>query len=240
MIINPHNVKNNQVGRTMTAWLRAKRWGIACVTGGVLAVFGMNATLAEGDPAAGQAKGAACFGCHGADGNSPVADFPRLASQYSAYIVKQVRDFQTGHRANNAIMTGMAATVASVEDARDIATFFAQQELSPDPITPRPGNDVLRRGERLFNEGNPDNGVYGCVNCHGQNGWGRSPDISQFPVLAAQHRDYLIKQLKEFREGVRANDPAGMMGDIASRLTDEEIEAVSEFLANVDPDTAPN
>jgi cytochrome c553 len=219
----------------MRAWLRAKSWAVSIVSGGVLTLFAAGAVIAEGDPAAGQAKAAVCFGCHGGDGNSPIADFPRLANQYGAYIVKQVRDFQTGHRNNNPIMTGMAATVASVQDAKDIGAFFQSQNLSPDPITPPPSRDVLLRGERLYKEGNPASGVYGCINCHGENGMGRSPTIAQFPVVGAQHRDYLIKQLNEFASGARNNDPAGMMADIARKLTEDEIKAVAEYLANIKP-----
>ena len=67
-----------------------------------------------GDPQQGAAKSALCQGCHGGDGNSADATFPRLANQYAGYIVKQVTNFQSGERANEDIMTSMAATVTSV------------------------------------------------------------------------------------------------------------------------------
>ena len=60
---------------------------------------------------------------------------------------------------------------------------------------------------------------------------GKSEKITQFPRLSSQHRDYIIKELKDFRDGKRANDPAGMMGDIAKKLSDKEIQAVAEYLA---------
>jgi cytochrome c553 len=195
-----------------------------CVVGQAMAAF------EGGDPKAGSEKSALCQGCHGPDGNSPAGDFPRLAGQYSGYIVKQVKDFQAGHRANNEIMAGMAATVASVEDAKDIAAYFASQKVAKDPIIP-PDQKLVAQGEKLFREGNATSGVYGCINCHGERGSGKSETITQFPRLGSQHRDYLIKELKDFREGKRANDPAGMMGDIAKKLTDAEIHAVAEYLA---------
>lgn len=218
----------------MRAWLRAKSWAVCVLAGGVLAFVTMNSAFAQGDPVAGDAKAAVCKGCHGEDGNSPVADFPRLAGQFGGYIVKQVRDFQTGHRDNNPIMTGMAATVASVQDAKDIGAFFQTKQMV-EPITSAPGRDVLQQGERLYREGNAANGVYGCINCHGEGGQGRSPTISQFPVIGRQHRDYIIKQLNDFRSGTRKNDPAGMMTDIARKMTEDEITAVSEYLANLKP-----
>ncbi len=187
---------------------------------------------AKGDPAAGEGKAGLCAGCHGGDGNSMAGDFPRLASQYENYIVKQLLDFQKGHRANNDTMAGMAAMVASVQDAQDIGAYFNSQKMSKEPLFPI-DKELARKGKKLFLEGNPKSGIYGCVNCHGKNGKGKSPNVSVFPVIGGQHRDYIIKQLKDFRAGARANDPAGMMSDIAKRLSDSEIEAVANYLSGL-------
>lgn len=188
------------------------------------------ASYEGGDPAAGEAKAALCAGCHGGDGNSPAADFPRLAGQYSGYIVKQVRDFQSGVRANNETMAGMAATVASVEDAKDIAAYFASKKMAKDPLVPV-NADLAKKGEKIFKEGNMQSGVYGCVNCHGERGKGKAANITQFPRIGGQHRDYIIKQLNDFRAGARKNDPGSMMADIAKKLSEDEIKAVSEYLS---------
>ena len=161
-----------------------------------LSVAGM-AQAKGGDPKAGKDKAALCAGCHGDDGNSMMADFPRLAGQYEAYIVKQVRDFKSGRRANNDTLAGMAQTVACV----------------------------------LFEKGNPLTGVYGCINCHGVRGKGKAKNISVFPRIGGQHRDYLIKELKDFRSGRRANDPAGMMAAIARKLSDDDITNVANYLS---------
>lgn len=209
--------------------MHVKKW-LVMIFSCALGLGLTNAAVAEGDPVAGEAKGAMCAGCHGADGNSEAGMFPRLAGQYSAYIVKQLRDFQRGHRANNEIMTGMAATVATVEDAKDIGAFFEKQKVAKQPIVPTDAR-LVSQGERIYNQGNPSSGVYGCVNCHGPKGTGKSETIAQFPRLVGQHKEYLVKQLTDFREGTRLNDPAGMMKDIARKLTDEEISAVSEYLA---------
>lgn len=202
------------------------------LTGAVVSLGSGNAFAAfeGGDPAAGEAKAALCAGCHGGDGNSPTADFPRLAGQYQGYIVKQVRDFQSGVRANNDTMAGMAATVASVEDAKDIAAYFASKKIAKDSITPI-NADLAKKGEKVFKDGNMQSGVYGCVNCHGDRGMGKSATITQFPRIGGQHRDYIIKQLSDFRAGNRKNDPGGMMADIAKKLSEDEIKAVSEYLS---------
>ncbi len=203
------------------------------VMGGALLALAVSPAMAakkKGDPVAGKDKAAMCAGCHGDDGNSFVADFPRLAGQYEDYIVKQVRDFQSGKRANNDTMTGMAMTVATVQDAKDIGAYFRKQKMAKEPLTPA-AKKLVAAGEKLFKNGNPKSGVYGCINCHGEKGKGKSKSVSQFPVIGGQHRDYLIKNLKDFREGRRTNDPAGMMMDIAKKLTDKEIEAVATYLS---------
>jgi cytochrome c553 len=200
---------------------------------GAVVVLGSGKALAAyegGDAAAGQAKSELCSGCHGLDGNSPTAEFPSLAGQYEGYIVKQVRDFQSGVRANNETMAGMAAMVASVQDAKDIAAFYASKKMAKEPLVPI-NADLAKKGAKFYTEGNPKNGVYGCVNCHGERGKGMAANITQFPRLGGQHRDYTIKQLNDFRAGTRTNDPGGMMMDIAKKMSDDEIKAVSEYLA---------
>lgn len=182
-----------------------------------------------GDPVAGKDKAAMCGGCHGDDGNSFVADFPRLAGQYEEYIVKQVRDFQSGNRANNDTMAGMAMTVASVQDAKDIGAYFEKQKMAKDPLE-KPNKKLVAAGEKLFKDGNPASGVYGCINCHGERGKGNG-DVAQFPRIGGQHRDYIIKNLTDFKKGLRSNDPAGMMTAIAKKLSDNEVKAVAEYLS---------
>ncbi len=192
-------------------------------------VSGVHASK-PGDPVAGEMSAGLCGGCHGMDGNSPDATFPRLAGQYEMYIVKQIRDFQKGHRANNDTMAGMAAMVSSLQEAKNIGAFFAQQKMAKKPLV-KVDRKLAAAGKKLFYNGNPKTGIYGCVNCHGDRGLGKAPNISVFPKIGGQHRDYLIKNLKDFKSGLRANDPAGMMADIAKKLSDKEIIAVSHYLS---------
>lgn len=186
----------------------------------------------KGDPAAGEGKAGLCGGCHGGDGNSEDATFPRLAGQYESYIAKQISDFQKGLRTNNETMAGMAATVASPEDAHDIGAYFQKQKIAKKPLQPV-DKKLAEKGEKLYYEGNPKTNVYACVNCHGERGRGKAPNVSVFPVIGGQHRDYIVKQLKDFREGTRSNDPAGMMQDIGKRLSEEEIQALANYLSDL-------
>jgi cytochrome c553 len=211
---------------------RSRLLATTVAMGSLFFAVGVNAQEYKPDPVAGKDKSALCAGCHGEDGNSMAADFPRLASQYASYIFKQVTEFQKGKRANNDTMAGIAATVTSMEDLKDIAAYFSQQKMAADPLDP-PKADLVAAGKKVFNEGNPETGLYACVNCHGQNGKGKAPNVAQFPVIGGQHRDYILKQLNDFREGRRTNDPAGMMADVAKKLSPKEMEAVANYLSSL-------
>lgn len=90
----------------------------------VASSISVSATAA--DAAAGKTKSATCAACHGPDGNSAAADFPRIAGQYPDYIVKALIDYKSGAR-KNPIMAPMAAML-SERDMEDLAAFYSQQK----------------------------------------------------------------------------------------------------------------
>ncbi len=184
----------------------------------------------QGDPEKGKEKVGMCGGCHGVNGNSKDPSFPRLAGQSAAYIVKQMHDFQEFIRTNNEIMSAMGSTVGNDDDVLDIAAFFSKQEIDGKPLV-AVDPALAAKGEVIYLEGKPDKGVPACVNCHGKRGRGRLPEDSAFPVIGGQHRDYLVKQLKDFRNKARNNDPNSVMRNIAKPLTNEEIDAISNYLS---------
>ena len=179
----------------------------------------INRRTGGGDPVAGKEKSAMCQGCHGEDGNSAVPMFPKLSGQYSDYIYRQINSFQEGTRSDPS-MNGMAATMTGRRDLMDIAAYFASQnQMSGTPVK----NDI---GEKLFRDN-------GCLNCHGEIGKGRPANNSIFPVIGGQHKDYLVKQMNDFKTDARDTDMSGTMGGLANRMTDAEIEAVSEYLSGL-------
>ena len=186
--------------------------------------------VSEGNAKAGKTKSELCHGCHGVDGISvDPTTFPNLAGQYAGYIFKQVQDFQLGNRHDDT-MSAMAGMVTSKADLRDIAVYFQSQKKMKGKPT---GSALAKKGKNIFENGHPKSGVYGCVNCHGKNGKGKGPTVSLFPVIGGQQKAYLVKQLKDLKTGKRKNDPAGMMADIAKKLSDKEIQAVSEYLSGL-------
>jgi cytochrome c553 len=88
-----------------------------------LAFFALPAFA--GSVEAGKQKSTPCAACHGADGNSAVPDFPRLAGQQPDYIVKALKDYKSGAR-KNAIMAPQAASLTD-QDMADLAAFFSSQ-----------------------------------------------------------------------------------------------------------------
>jgi len=200
---------------------------------------------AEGDAAAGKNKAAACAACHGADGNSQVPSFPKLAGQNERYLLKQLGDIQCGGLSPEAqkkakCMPRLVPTMAgqldamSEQDLADIAAWYASQAPSGGQANP----DLVSRGEAIYRGGIREKGVAACTACHSPTGQGNAP--AGYPHLAGQHADYIAAQLKAFRmaedigSGGRSNDgDTKMMRDIAVRMSDGEIDAVSSYIAGL-------
>ena len=79
--------------------------------------------FAAGDAAAGKAKSTTCAACHGANGISPNDLWPNLAGQKQGYLVKQIKAFRDGQRADP-MMSPMAAPLSD-QDIEDLAAFYS-------------------------------------------------------------------------------------------------------------------
>lgn len=183
----------------------------------------IGAVQAAGDPAAGQAKTIVCGACHGVDGNSPVANFPKLAGQGERYLLKQMQDIKSGARPV-VEMTGMLDPLSD-QDMADIAAYYAAQKTIIGAADPT----LVERGEDLFRGGKLAEGMPACIGCHSPDGSGIA--TAGYPHLGGQHADYTAKQLTAFREGERSNDGDSMiMRDIAAKLSNKDIEALSAYI----------
>jgi cytochrome c553 len=202
----------------------------------LVAVIGSLAAVAPtaqaGDAAAGKSKAAVCGACHGADGNSAMAIWPKLAGQNEAYLVKQLKEFKKGHETQGAqgryepSMAPMAAPLSDT-DIADLAAYFASQKVQYAGVK----KEYLAQGQKLYRGGDASRGVPACTACHGPNGAGMGS--AQFPAVGGQQVDYTINQLKAFRAGQRKNDPNGMMRGAAKNLTDEQITALANYLVGL-------
>ena len=198
-----------------------------------MAVFSLflmvaNSAAMAADAAAGEAMATAlgCGGCHNADGNSLIPGTPKLAGQSEQFIVKQINDFKAGKRASD-IMMGMAAAIATDDDAKNIGAFYASQKSTNDAAD----ETKVSLGRDIYRGGNSVTKVPSCMGCHGPNGSGNP--TAKYPSLAGQQVEYTVTQLKAFREGTRANDSNAMMRNVAAHMSNTEIEAVANYITSM-------
>ena len=183
---------------------------------------------AAGDAAAGKDKSAACAGCHGETGNSPVFTFPNLAGQGEKYIAKQIADFKANTARKDETMAGMAMMLATEQDALDVGAYYASQKLAS---TATADESKLAKGREIYKGGNLQTGVPACQGCHGPTGAG-NPGAG-YPQLTGQFVEYTMKQLRAFRDGSRSNDDREVMRAALTRMSDAELEAVANYIASL-------
>lgn len=181
--------------------------------------------FAAGDADAGQTKAAICAACHGADGNSIIPMWPKLAGQHAAYLERQLGLIKSGSRPVPE-MVGFVMSLTE-QDMADVAAYFSSQTTSAG-VT----DDALRRsGERLYRAGNSATDIPACMSCHGPAGEGNP--LSGYPSIAGQHSVYSEKMLNGFRAGNTwgvEDANSKIMTEVTHRLTDDEIKAVSSYI----------
>ncbi len=180
--------------------------------------------LVDGSAQAGKAKAITCGACHGPDGNSVNPVWPSIAGQHPTYIVEQLQAFKSGAR-TEPLMLGQAMMLSD-EDMRDLAVYFSELPVATkvvaDPTT-------LDHGERLYRGGSRDNNTPACIACHGPNG--RGNPAASYPSLKGQYAVYAAAQLRAYASGARTSDgPTRIMRDIAAKLSEEDIVAVSSYV----------
>ncbi len=196
----------------------------AALAAPALPAFAAGETPAKPDLVKGQASyEAVCAACHGVDGNSSIVVNPKLAQQHPEYLLKQLHDFKNDKRADP-VMKGFAMML-SEEEMQNISAWLAKQKAEPGFATDK---ELVLLGERIYRGGIPDRKIAACVSCHSPNGAGIP---AQYPRLSGQHADYTAKQLNAFRDGSRGNN--NQMRDVAAKLNDREIKAVSDYIAGL-------
>jgi len=186
---------------------------------------------AAGDIKKGAQTAALCMGCHGEKGVSVVPNFPNLAAQHAGYLEKQLKELKAQQLRKDPTMSPMAATLNDA-DMADVAAFFASLPRAPaaGPGTHRP--ELLARGKQVYKGGDRYKEIPACAGCHGPMGEGNP--LARYPRLAGQHSDYIVAQLKKFKSGERANDPNKMMRDIASRMSNIDINAIAAYISTIE------
>ncbi|KXI22806.1 c-type cytochrome [Photobacterium sanguinicancri] len=198
----------------------------------ILSLLASCSAWAQGDAEAGKAKAATCAACHGADGNSIMAQYPKIAGQHPGYLEKQLKEFKLGITSggqqgrNDPVMSAMAMPL-SEQDMSDLAAYYASLPIS-ESTTPESSIEI---GQQLYRFGDAERGIAACTACHGPRGNGTS--LSGFPKISGQNAEYVKLQLEKFRAGQRQNDMNTMMRAVAAKLSDGEITALSQYVGGL-------
>ncbi len=198
----------------------------------ILSLLASCSVWAQGSIEAGKAKSETCVACHGADGNSQITTYPKLAGQHAKYIEKQLQDLKLGASSAgkqgryDPVMSAMAMPLSD-EDISDLAAYYSSLPISANS-TPE---DVVNTGKVLYTAGDASRGLTACIACHGPRGNGT--ELSGFPKISGQHADYVKAQLLKFRDDSRENDMNAMMRDVAKKLTDADIETLSKYVGGL-------
>ena len=180
------------------------------------ALFVAVPALAQGDEAT-RKLAEPCMACHGPNGNSQNPDYPVLAGQSWRYIYIELKDFKEGRR-TDPVMSPMAATL-SRDDMIALGNFFAAQK--PVPIAFKADGAKVDAGRKVSD-------AVLCPMCH----LGGFVGQNEIPKVAGQYPQYIKKQLLDFRAKRRTND-AGNMTSVAGTLSDDDIENLSQYIANL-------
>jgi cytochrome c553 len=180
-----------------------------------------EALYSNGDPKRGIV---ACIGCHGSNGNSGAAAYPKLSGQHASYTVKQLKDYKAGKDRPNAIMGAFSALLTD-EDMADVGAYLQKQ--TPGLGTAK-NKATIELGQKIYRGGIAGKSVAACAGCHSANGAGIP---AQYPRISGQWAEYTEAQLIAYRSGERKNSV--QMSGIASRMSDVEIKAVADYIAGL-------
>ena len=169
------------------------------------------------DDAVIRAKAEACAACHGPNGNSQNPAFPILAGQSWRYIYIELKDYKEGRRSDPA-MSPVAADL-SREDMIALGNFFAAQK--PLPVAFKADGAKVEAGRKVSD-------AVLCPMCH----LGGFVGQNEIPRIAGQYPQYITKQLQDFKARRRTND-AGNMTSVAGTLSDDDIENLAQYIANL-------
>jgi cytochrome c553 len=163
-----------------------------------------------------------CGTCHGPQGNNTQPKFPRLAGQNPNYLAAQLKGFRSQARGDPDAISYMWGMAAELDDdtIAALAAYYTAQKTEPSP-----GGDAaaIARGREIYQNGISAEGVPACSSCHGADAHG----TQDFPRLAGQHAQYILKQLSSFQSNMRK---VAIMHGVAQNLRVPEMESVAAFL----------
>jgi cytochrome c553 len=163
-----------------------------------------------------------CGTCHGTRGNSTLPKYPRLAGQKDSYLAAQLKAFRAQTRGDPDAVGYMWGMASQLDDAsiEALAAYYAGQKAEPSASS---AGAAATRGREIYEHGVPAQGVPACSSCHGPDAHG----LQDFPRLAGQHAQYVLKQLASFQSNMRN---VAIMHGVAQNLNLGDMDAVAAFL----------
>ena len=163
-----------------------------------------------------------CGTCHGPNGNSMNPKYPRLAGQSANYLAAQLKAFRAQTRGDPDAIRYMWGMASQLDDdtIQALAAYYAAQKAEPSASGASPS---ITRGRQIFAQGVAAQGVPACSSCHGPDAHG----LQDFPRLAGQHAQYVLKQLASFQSNMRN---VAIMHGVAQNLNLGDMDAVAAFL----------
>ena len=202
-------------------WVRSRMRSGALVAAAVCLGVASTSVMAQeplqGNPQRGKQLSYTCLGCHGVDGYKnayPNYSVPELEGQHPEYLAAALKEYRDGDRAH-LTMHSQASSLTD-QDIADIVAYFAGKQLTADS---KPEGAIPPAAQL-------------CTSCHGANGVGITP---QYPTLAGQHPDYLVRALEEYKKGGRKNP---IMAGMAATVKDEDMAAIADYFSKQRPSLA--
>jgi cytochrome c553 len=163
-----------------------------------------------------------CGTCHGPRGNSTHPKYPRLAGQNANYLAAQLKAFRGQTRGDPDAIGYMWGMAAELDDAtvNALASYYSKQKPEP---SPHADAALIARGRQIYEHGVESQGVPACSACHAPDAHG----MQDFPRLASQHAQYLLKQLASFQSNMRN---VAVMHGVAQNLRLQEMQAVAAYV----------
>ena len=158
-----------------------------------------------------------CDACHGPNGNAVIPENPILAGQTWRYIYIELKDFSEGRR-TDPVMTPISK-VLSRDEMIALGNWYTAQ---------KPATNQFKADSAKVDAGRKIADAVLCPMCHG-GGFGGQNEV---PRVAGQNPEYISKQLKDFKAKRRTND-SGNMTSVAHTLSDEDIENLAQYIANL-------
>jgi cytochrome c553 len=176
----------------------------------------------------------ACAKCHGYSTNgiskSPI--FPILAGQNQVYIDTELKLLRQHGRSDphaRAFMWGISNKLTD-EQIAGLAKYFS--ELPPVSGQPSSNPALAAKGKEIYENGVAEPKVVKCAQCHGEVGAG----TNNVPRLQGQHKGYMALQLHYYHDKIRENV---LMQRNVANITDDQIEAVVEYISTLTGTDAP-